>query len=157
MRSTDDRGTAVRTFLIADIRGYSTFTRERGHEEAARLAGTFVDHASDAVEAHGGRIGEIRGDQVLALFPGPIPAVREAVDLQLACVEETGTALRPLPAGVGVDGGESTRSEEGYHGVAINRTARLSMCWPPQNLRTLGPRMPPGPNRRAARKEGGGS
>jgi hypothetical protein len=36
------------TFLIADIRGYSTFTRERGDETAARLAMRFADLARDA-------------------------------------------------------------------------------------------------------------
>src|ERR1041385_3888039 len=120
-----EAGVQVHGFLIADIRGYSTFTRERGHEEAARLAGAFVDLASDAVEAHGGRVVEIRGDEVLAVFPGPVPAVRAAVDLQLACAEETGTALSPLPAGVGVDAGESTLSREGYHAGALTRAARL--------------------------------
>lgn len=66
----EDRSTAVRTFMIADIRGYSTFTRERGHAEAAQLAARFVDLASDAIEARGGRIVEIRGDEVLEACVG---------------------------------------------------------------------------------------
>ena len=42
-------GAVVRTFLISDIRGYSTFTRERGDEIAARLAMKFADLAADTV------------------------------------------------------------------------------------------------------------
>src|SRR5438093_8260294 len=44
------------TFLIADIRGYSTFTRERGDAAAALLAQKFADLARDAVEARRGRV-----------------------------------------------------------------------------------------------------
>ena len=47
--------TTVRTFLIADVRGYTRFTRERGDAEAARLAKKFADLARDSVEARGGR------------------------------------------------------------------------------------------------------
>ena len=38
----DHRG-SVRTFLIGDIRGYTTFTRERGDDAAARLASKFAE------------------------------------------------------------------------------------------------------------------
>ena len=36
-------GAEIRTFLIADVRGYTRFTRERGDAEAARLAKLFAD------------------------------------------------------------------------------------------------------------------
>ena len=122
----DDQGTAVRAFLIADIRGYSTFTREQGHAEAAKLAAKFVDLASDAIEANGGRVVEIRGDEVLAVFGSPLSAARAGVALQLACREESALdPTLPVPAGVGVDAGESVRSGEQYHGSALNMAARL--------------------------------
>ena len=41
-------------FLIADVRGYSTFTRERGNAASAMLAKLFADLARDAVEARSG-------------------------------------------------------------------------------------------------------
>jgi class 3 adenylate cyclase len=34
----DDALTEIRTFLIADVRGYTLFTHERGDEAAAKLA-----------------------------------------------------------------------------------------------------------------------
>jgi class 3 adenylate cyclase len=52
--ATTDRN--LRAFLFADIRGYSTFNRERGDEAAALLAKTFADLARDAVEARSGRV-----------------------------------------------------------------------------------------------------
>jgi class 3 adenylate cyclase len=33
----------IRTFLIADMRGYTLFTQERGDEAAAKLAAKFAD------------------------------------------------------------------------------------------------------------------
>ncbi len=46
----------VQAFLIADIRGYSTFTTQRGAAAAAQLATTFTDLSRDAVAARGGRV-----------------------------------------------------------------------------------------------------
>src|ERR687885_1376552 len=76
-----------RTFLIADVRGYTNFTRERGDAEAARLAKRFAEVARDAVEARSGRVIELRGDEVLAAFGSPDQAVRAAVELQAVCGE----------------------------------------------------------------------
>ena len=39
---TRDEGAQIRTFLIADVRGYTVFTQERGDEAAAELAGRFA-------------------------------------------------------------------------------------------------------------------
>ena len=46
--------TDIRTFLIADIRGYSRFTEEHGDEAAAKLARKFADLVGEEVRAHGG-------------------------------------------------------------------------------------------------------
>src|SRR6266511_621582 len=97
-------GGVVRTFLIADIRGYSTFTRERGDETAARLATRFADLARDAVEARGGKVIELRGDEALAVFDSTPQAVRAGLEFQLACLEATDEDLElPLPVGVEID------------------------------------------------------
>ncbi|MGH2447418.1 MAG: hypothetical protein ACRDFS_02265 [Chloroflexota bacterium] len=41
-------GSEVRTFLIADVRGYTRFTVEHGDEAAAALATRFADLVSEA-------------------------------------------------------------------------------------------------------------
>src|SRR5262245_31306538 len=81
--STD--GQLTRTFLIADVRGYTAFTRERGDEAAARLASKFAALARDVVEARSGSVIELRGDEALAVFTSPAQAVRAALELQVAC------------------------------------------------------------------------
>ena len=53
----------VRTFLIADVRGYTRFTVEHGDEAAARLATRFAEIAERVATAHEGAVSELRGDE----------------------------------------------------------------------------------------------
>jgi WD40 repeat protein/class 3 adenylate cyclase len=121
-----DGAPALRTFLIADIRGYTAFTREHGDASAARLAKRFADLARDSVEARSGAVLELRGDEALAVFDSSSQAVRAAVELQAACAEAiTDDPTLPLPVGIGIDAGEAVPVEDGYRGVALNMAARL--------------------------------
>src|SRR2546423_15128352 len=85
----------IRTFLIADVRGYTLFTQERGDEAAAKLAMKFAELAREGVEGRGGSVIELRGDEALAVFGSPRQAIRAAVDLQRRLVE--GAPARPSP------------------------------------------------------------
>jgi WD40 repeat protein/class 3 adenylate cyclase len=119
-------GLSTRSFLIGDIRGYSTFTRERGDEMAARLAMRFADLARDAVEARGGTVLQLRGDEALAVFDSAPQAVRAGLEFQDALREATSDDPElPLPVGIGIDCGEAVPVEDGYRGAAINLAARL--------------------------------
>src|SRR5262245_53433351 len=84
---TDDAH--IRTFLIADVRGYTVFTQERGDEAAALLAGKFAAVAREVVEARSGTVVELRGDEALAVFDSARQAIRASVDLQRRFVDET--------------------------------------------------------------------
>jgi adenylate cyclase len=122
--STED--VHVRTFLIADVRGYTTFTQERGDEEAGRLAGRFAEVTRSVVEDHRGRVLELRGDEALVVFGSPRSAIRGAVALQQRFVEETIVdPSLPLTVGIGLDAGEAVAVEGGYRGGALNVAARL--------------------------------
>src|SRR5579871_1940990 len=70
------------TFLIADVRGYTTFTVERGNEAAARLASTFAGIDRAVVGTREGEVIELRGDEALAVFPSARQALYAAVELQ---------------------------------------------------------------------------
>src|ERR1043166_10012927 len=119
-------GPLERTFLIADVRGYTNFTRQRGDAEAARLAKRFAEVARDAVAARSGRVTELRGDEVLAVFTSPDQAVRAAVELQAVCEEEVAAdPTSPLLVGVGMAVGDAIPVEDGFRGVALNTAARL--------------------------------
>jgi YVTN family beta-propeller protein len=108
------------------VRGYTVFTQERGDEAAARLARRFATIAREAVDARGGEVIELRGDEALAVFVSARQAIRAAVDLQQRFVEETQhDPSLPLPVGIGLDAGEAVRMEGGYRGGALNLAARL--------------------------------
>jgi class 3 adenylate cyclase len=89
---TSDRPSALRTFLIADIRGYTRYTEEYGDEAAARLADEFAALVADGVEAHDGKLVQLRGDEALAVFTSARQAIRAAVDLQGRFGDETGAS-----------------------------------------------------------------
>lgn len=118
--------TGVRTFLIADVRGYSRFTEEFGDEAAARLAAAFAEVTADEVDAHGGRVVEIRGDEALAVFNSARQAIRAGVDLQARFEEEEATTDLPLRVGIGIESGEAVELADGsFRGAALNVAARL--------------------------------
>src|SRR4051795_1637504 len=116
----------IKTFLIADVRGYTRFTQERGDEAAARLATRFAELAREAIEGAGGTLVELRGDEALAVFDSARQALRAASALQERFVIETVTdPSLPFAVGIGLDAGEAVPVEGGYRGGALNLAARL--------------------------------
>jgi class 3 adenylate cyclase/energy-coupling factor transporter ATP-binding protein EcfA2 len=125
-RTTVRSSPAIRTFLIADVRGYTRFTAQHGDEAASRLASRFAEVAGEGIEAWGGELVELRGDEALAVFDSPRQALRAAVELQSAFADETaGDPALPLGVGIGLDVGEAVPVGDGYRGGALNLAARL--------------------------------
>ena len=123
----------LRTFLIADVRGYTRYTQEHGDEAAAELASAFADLVEKAVTQHGGRLIELRGDEALVAFDSARNALRAALAIQ-AQVEGGGL---PRGVGIGLDAGEAVPVGAGYRGGALNTAARLcSLARPSQVLAT---------------------
>ncbi|MCA1670190.1 MAG: DUF2791 family P-loop domain-containing protein, partial [Thermomicrobia bacterium] len=121
-----DTPSELRTFLIADVRGYTRFTQERGDEAAARLVAKFASLLRDGIRARGGRLLELRGDEALAVFGSARQALRSAVDLQARFTAETeADPSLPLRVGMGLDAGEAVPVEGGYRGESLNLAARL--------------------------------
>ena len=123
----DEREAAARTFLIADLRGYSRYTELHGDEAAARLAARFTEIVTEGVEAHAGAVVEFRGDEALIVFTSARQAIRAAVDLQEEFEEETAVNREcALRVGIGIDSGEAVQLEDGtFRGAALNVAARL--------------------------------
>jgi class 3 adenylate cyclase/tetratricopeptide (TPR) repeat protein len=115
-------GTEVRTFLIADVRGYTSFTLEHGDQAAAGLATRFAEVADKAVRARDGNVIELRGDEALAVFTSARQALRAAVELQSGFAAERDV---PLKVGIGLDAGEAIPVGAGFRGAALNLAARL--------------------------------
>ena len=69
----DDAGdtTEIRTFLIADVRGYTRYTQEHGDEAAAHLAARFADIVGEMGAGRDGRVVEEAVFHRLSTTPGP--------------------------------------------------------------------------------------
>jgi class 3 adenylate cyclase/tetratricopeptide (TPR) repeat protein len=130
----------VRTFLIADVRGYTRFTLERGDEAAAALATRFADLAEAAVTARAGAVIELRGDEALAVFTSARQALRAALDLQESFAQAVKQdATFSFKVGIGLDAGEAIPVKGGYRGAALNLAARLcSLAAPGEVLASEG-------------------
>src|SRR4051794_33490569 len=128
----------LRTFLIADVRGYTSFTQLHGDEKAAKLAAKFAQVSREVVQEHQGSVLELRGDEALCVFTSPRQAVRAAIALQRRFVDETKWERElPLPVGIGLDFGEAVPVEGGYRSGALNLAARLcSIAKPGEILAT---------------------
>jgi len=115
------RAIGLRTFMIADVRGYTAYTQAHGDEAAGRLAQAFAAAVRGAVEPREGFLLELRGDEALVVFESPRQALRAAVELQAQLQE---IAL-PRGVGIGLDAGEAVAVEGGFRGGALNLAARL--------------------------------
>jgi DNA-binding NarL/FixJ family response regulator/class 3 adenylate cyclase len=128
-RSTVQRSgepSGIKVFLIADIRGYTSFTQDHGDEAAAGLAKAFAEISREGVAAHAGTLVEVRGDEALVAFDSPRQAIGAAIDLQSRFVDEAlDEPELPLFVGMGLDAGEAVAVEEGFRGGALNLAARL--------------------------------
>ena len=94
----DEEGRArVRTFLIADVRGYTHFTQAHGDEAAAQLTAAFASTTRAVAARCGGAVIELRGDEPPVVFASARQALRAAVELQEAFAGGSGDAaeLRP--------------------------------------------------------------
>jgi YVTN family beta-propeller protein len=116
-------GAEIRTFLIADVRDYTRFTQERGDDAAASLAAAFAELAREVIEACGGDLLELRGDEALAVFGSARQAIRAAVELQTRF--RSADTPFPLGIGIGLDAGEAVPVAGGFRGGALNLAARL--------------------------------
>jgi class 3 adenylate cyclase len=131
---------AILAFLIADIRGYTSFTQQYGDEAAARLTADFANLARTTLERWDGQLVEVRGDEVLGVFASARQALHAAQDLH-ARYAEAARAHGDWPAGIGIglDIGEAVSVENGYRGAALNRAARLcSLAGPGEVLVSTG-------------------
>lgn len=118
------RRSALLTFLIADFRGYSTYTATHGDEAAAAITARFGDLSDAIVTAHAGAVLELRGDEVMATFSSARQALRAAVELQRRFPLEIGQGTG-IELGIGLDAGDAVPVKGGYRTGALNLAARL--------------------------------
>ena len=132
--------TAEVTVLIADLRGFTSFSEQHAPDEVVAMLNTFYGVVVPVVLAEGGTVVQFVGDEVMALFGAPsrqpdhaLRAARAALALQDAVADVTveqadwprfGVGLNTGPALVGNIGAEQMRTFTAI-GDTTNLAARL--------------------------------
>jgi predicted ATPase/class 3 adenylate cyclase len=118
--------TGTVTFLFSDIEG-STQLWER-HPQGMRAALSHHDALlRQCISAHQGHIVKTTGDGAYAVFERAFDAIHAAVQAQTMFLADPwiDTAPDRLAARMGINTGEAELRERDYHGVAVNRAARI--------------------------------
>ncbi|MEI6501374.1 MAG: adenylate/guanylate cyclase domain-containing protein, partial [Armatimonadota bacterium] len=129
--------------LVADIRRFTTLTRDLSPEETVRTLNEYLQVAVEVVAAHGGMVDKFLGDGLMAIFGIPPEADHELRAME--CAQALQSAIGALNVrrgrqgqlllamGIGVASGEvvaghvgtSDRLEFTVIGVAVNEAHRL--------------------------------
>lgn len=121
------------TVLMADLRGFSTWSRQLGPERTIAALNEALGALTDEVLARDGTVAELLGDAVLAFFGAPVQRPDDARRAVVTAVAMVGRLPAPLGMGVGLDVGEAIvgslgggkRRKYGAVGDVVNRAARI--------------------------------
>jgi len=113
---------AEHTFLFADLAGFTALTEVHGDEEAADLAGEFVEVVRELLREHGGEEVKCIGDAVMIRCGDAGRGVRLGVRI----VEEVGSRPGFPSVRVGINTGPAVERRGDWFGAAVNLAARIS-------------------------------
>ena len=113
---------------FSDLRGFTSFTAQRGDQEAYRVVRDFVGLVEEQVDQFGGRLLKTYGDGVMTSFEDAGQALRSSAAVQrkicdLYCDTED---KERISAGVGLTWGEAIRTEGDLFGHSVNLAKRLA-------------------------------
>jgi adenylate cyclase len=132
--------------LFADVRGYTRITEQLQPAEVPAFVNRFYETASSALLAHDALLGQIEGDNVMALFVPGFAGVdyrSKAVDGARALLDAVGASSElGLDVGVGVASGEEFIGNVGGGGYkdftavgdVTNTAARLTAAAGPSEI-----------------------
>jgi class 3 adenylate cyclase len=111
-----------RTFVFADLSGFTNYTAENGDDAAAFLLSRFRTVVREVASDRGVRIAKWLGDGCMIVAVDHTDGVAAALDMD----ERARKACAPLALRVGVASGYSLLFEgDDYVGLAVNLAARL--------------------------------
>ena len=120
--ATNEPDTALSTFVVADLAGYSALTEAHGDHAAADAATAFCDSVKTLAEAQGGEHVKTMGDGVLLRFADAAAAVEAALEI----TTELGARHEALSVRVGVSTGTAIHREGDWFGAAVNVASRVA-------------------------------
>jgi adenylate cyclase len=122
----EDQGTRrLAAILAADVAGYTRLMRD---DEQATIAALEACRAvfADAIVSHGGRVVDMAGDSVLAVFETAGGAVEGALAIQASLAAREEPEERRMRYRIGVNSGDIVEKADGtVYGDGVNVAARL--------------------------------
>jgi DNA-binding SARP family transcriptional activator len=112
------------TLLFSDLEG-STQLLRRLRERYSEALGDYRALLGEAFARHGGRVLEVEGDSIYAVFERAAQALAGAADAQRALATHTWPDGEVVRARIGLHTGEPQIDGEQYVGLAVNRAARI--------------------------------
>lgn len=122
--SFDGFPAGVVTFLMTDIEG-STELAHRLGEGYPPLLRAVRSAIASSIRRYGGRKVDLHGDEVLSVFEHAEPAVRSAIEIQLAFADRAWPGDVECRVRVGIHTGRPTLTESGYVGIVLSTVARI--------------------------------
>ena len=137
----DPEGTRkLEAILVADVAGYSRLMQD-DDEATVRTLEAYRAVFRERIQAHHGRVVDMAGDSVLAVFEAATEAVRTAFEIQ-AVLAERNEALpeaRRMRFRIGVNLGEVIERPDGtVYGDGVNVAARLESIGEPGGVTVSG-------------------
>ena len=115
------------TFMLTDIES-STVLLHQLDDRYAQLLRDVRSVIRNAVRRSGGHRVDATGDEFLAVFERPMPAIESAIDLQRAMAEREWPDDLQVRVRAGIHSGRPTLTDAGYVGVAVHTVARVCNC-----------------------------
>jgi class 3 adenylate cyclase len=112
----------TRTFLFADLAGFTALTEVHGDEEGADLVVEFAADVRSVLDEHGATEVKTIGDAVMLLAP----VAGDAVRLGLRLAHEIGGCHGLPSVRVGMHSGPAIEREGDWFGTAVNVAARVA-------------------------------
>jgi class 3 adenylate cyclase len=109
----------VRAILLCDLEGSTKLARTLGDARWADLLAAYGAAVDRAVSAQAGRLVDRTGDGLMAVFEGPVNAIRAAWRIH-ASADELGVRVR-----AGVHMGEVVERDGAFRGIAVHLAARV--------------------------------
>lgn len=115
------------TVLVTDLSGFTQQTRSRGIVHYLVLIRRAAELASLQVSRHGGSIVKLDGDNVIAVFPAPTPALEAAAGIHESCDGHNRTVPAESRIGIciGICSGRVLKLDGDLFGDAVNTAYKL--------------------------------
>ncbi len=114
------------TILFADVSGSTRLFETRGDEVARRLISSVLAALAEVTASHGGRVIKTIGDEIMCTFPGALPGLLAATDMQRRIKKDAEFQRDNIAIRIGLHHGDALVEDNDVFGDAVNTAARMA-------------------------------